>query len=89
MEGISALLLLLLVLVFIWNRYSKDIDNRATSRFCAIIISMLFAVTLIIDSSEIEPTALDVYQGKTTLEIIYRDSIPVDSTVVYKEEFKK
>lgn len=35
------------------------------------------------------PTAMDVYQGKTTLEITYRDSVPVDSIVVYKEEFKK
>lgn len=31
-----------------------------------------------------KPTALDVYRGKTTLEITYRDSIPVDSIVVYK-----
>lgn len=30
------------------------------------------------------PTALDVYRGKTTLEITYRDSIAVDSVVVYK-----
>lgn len=30
------------------------------------------------------PTALDVYRGKTTLEITYRDSIAIDSTVVYK-----
>ena len=30
------------------------------------------------------PTALDVYRGKTTLEITYRDSVAVDSTVVYK-----
>ena len=35
------------------------------------------------------PTAMDVYQGKTTLEITYRDSISVDSVVVFKEEFKK
>lgn len=34
-------------------------------------------------------TALDVYQGKTTLEITYRDSFPVDSVVVFKDEFKK
>ena len=32
------------------------------------------------------PTALDVYQGNTTLEITYRDSIPVDSVVVFKDE---
>ena len=31
-----------------------------------------------------EPTALDVYRGKTTLEITYRDSVAIDSVVVYK-----
>ena len=31
-----------------------------------------------------EPTALDVYRGKTTLEITHRDSVAIDSTVVYK-----
>ena len=30
------------------------------------------------------PTALDVYRGKTTLEITYRDSTAIDSVVVYK-----
>ena len=30
------------------------------------------------------PTAIDVYRGKTTLEITYRDSVAVDSVVVYK-----
>lgn len=30
------------------------------------------------------PSALDVYRGKTTLEITYRDSVAVDSVVVYK-----
>lgn len=35
------------------------------------------------------PTALDVYRDKTTLEITYRDSVPVDTIVVYKKEFKK
>ena len=33
---------------------------------------------------------LDVYRGKTTLEITYRDSVAVDSTVVYKmEDYEK
>ena len=31
-----------------------------------------------------KPQALDVYRGKTTLEITYRDSVAVDSVVVYK-----
>lgn len=35
------------------------------------------------------PQAIDVYRNRTTLEITYRDSIPVDSIVVWKQEFKK
>ena len=31
---------------------------------------------------------LDVYRGKTALEITYRDSVAVDSVVVWKEETK-
>jgi hypothetical protein len=30
------------------------------------------------------PKALDVYRGKTTLQITYKDTIPVDTTVVFK-----
>lgn len=36
-----------------------------------------------------EPRAIDVYQGKTTLEITYKDSIPIDTIVVFKDEFIK
>ena len=37
---------------------------------------------IIVDSQGIKP--LDVYRGKTTLEITYRDSVAVDSVVVFK-----
>lgn len=33
-----------------------------------------------------KPTAMDVYQGKTTLEITYKDGVPVDSVVVFKNK---
>ena len=45
---------------------------------CSLIIS-LFALI-----NYNKPTALDVYRGKTALEITYRDSVAIDSTVVYK-----
>ena len=32
------------------------------------------------------PTALDVYRGNTTLEITYRDSMAVDTVVVFKSK---
>ena len=31
-----------------------------------------------------EPTAIAVYRGKTTLEITYKDGVPIDSVVVFK-----
>ena len=37
---------------------------------------------IIVDSQGIK--AIDVYRDKTTLEITYRDSVAIDSTVVYK-----
>lgn len=51
------------------------------------VIGTLLLVTgavLLVDLKN--PTALDVYQGKTTLEITYRDSVAVDSVVVFKTE---
>ena len=35
-----------------------------------------------------KPTAMDVYQGKTTLEITYKDGVPIDSMVVFKDKEK-
>ena len=32
--------------------------------------------------------AIEVYRGNTTLEITYRDGIPVDSVVVYRKSNK-
>lgn len=37
---------------------------------------------------EKSPTTIDVCRGRTTLEITYRDSVAVDSVVVWKEEIK-
>lgn len=31
-----------------------------------------------------KPSAIDVYRNKTNLEITYKDSIPIDSVVVFK-----
>ena len=33
-----------------------------------------------------KPTAMDVYQGKTTLEITYKDGVAIDSVVVFKDK---
>ena len=37
---------------------------------------------------EASPSAMDVYQGKTTLEITYKDNVAIDSVVVFKNKKK-
>ena len=49
---------------------------------CVLLVGILFICA---DIAEPIPTAMDVYQGKTTLEITYKDSVPIDSTVVFKD----
>lgn len=85
MEGILSLLLLLLILSFVWNAVSKDID-KIISCLCVIVCSTIFTVILIDYCHKDNPTALDVYQGKTTLKYITVDGIKVDSIVVFKKD---
>ena len=48
------------------------------------IILLLSAILSVIDKTN--PTAIDVYRNKTTLEITYRGNVPIDSTVVFKDK---
>lgn len=61
--------------------------------FIPLIGTIVFTIVGIVESNKIEqkmqPTALDVYRGKTTLQITYQDSIPVDTIVIFKEEYRK
>ena len=45
------------------------------------VLSLISCILLCIHL--MKPTAIDVYKGKTMLEITYRDGVPVDSTVVW------
>ena len=55
---------------------------------CARLLITLFVLSFISCAllwiHLMKPTAIDVYEGKTTLEITYKDGVPIDSTVVWK-----
>lgn len=89
MELIKIVFGLLYAIFLFWNVSTDNKDNRFFSAFLLTISAIILATLILYDENKNIPTALDVYQSKTTLEIIYRDSIPVDSIVVFKEEFKK
>ena len=51
----------------------------------SVLIAISLGMYIFHESTDKTPTAVDVYRGKTTLEITYRDSVAVDSVVVWKE----
>ena len=88
MEWIIIVFGLLYVVLLIWNVSTDIKDKRFSSAILLTISGIIFVVLLSSYKNRNTPTALDVYQGKTTLEIIYKDSIPVARTVVWKENVK-
>lgn len=59
--------------------------SEAISTILLMIVILMTVIGIIMVSYKpVTPTALDVYRGKTTLQITYKDSIPIDSVVVFK-----
>ena len=60
-------------------------DNESFIEFILIssitLVSIILIATLFLQE---KPKAIDVYRGKTTLKITYKDGVP-DSTVVWKK----
>lgn len=80
---ISGVILFVLVIAGISITFSDDYDSRA---FGIIISFFILIVFILVFIQDMQPTAMDVYEGKTTLEITYKDGVPVDSTVVWKSK---
>lgn len=54
----------------------------------AISAIIMFGLVILLVIEINKPTAMDVYRGKTTLEITYKDNVAIDSVVVFKKELK-
>lgn len=48
------------------------------------ILGMIAGIVFLLGIFSYEPTAMDVYQGKTTLKVTYKNNVPIDSVVVFK-----
>ena len=72
-------------LILINNSKNAKFD---TGVFFGIVLSILIVIEINLLSSILKtpkPTAMDVYQNKTTLEYTIRDSVKIDSIVVFKD----
>ena len=63
-------------------------DDSSTVWFVLVSSSLLIfailAIALYLKGEQ--PKAIDVYKGRTTLEITYKNGVPIDSTVVWKSK---
>lgn len=60
-----------------------DIDILAIVCITIFCVGTVITVCWRIDR-DINPTAMDVYRGKTTLEVTYKNGVAIDSTIVFK-----
>lgn len=73
---------LVALVILMWaNLENSHVGIMEFSLHCFAIIMVVCAFASYCSS----PEAIDVYRGKTTLEITYKDSIPIDSVVVFNE----
>ena len=87
--GACAVILILVMLwIIIWN---CEIGKELRTTICALLLFLftwLFSTILSKYNQSKIPSALDVYRGKTELQITYRDTIPVDTVVVFKKLYE-
>ena len=88
--GVIIVGILILALIILGEHISDRCDGSFyVGIFMGIVITILFVMEICLVHEIIEkskPSALDVYQNKTTLEITYKDKVPIDSTVVWKSK---
>ena len=49
-----------------------------------VVGTILVCAGVILFVHDDHPNAMDVYRGKTTIKITYKDGVPVDSVIVFK-----
>lgn len=71
------------VLLFLYSCTGNGWQGLAGQ--CYVWCFIMAVLIIINNTSEPKPKAIDVYQGKTTLEYTIRDGEIIDSVVVFKE----
>ena len=83
--AILAITLLIMVFIGITLSSCSDFIGGTTYGIATLTICIITFVTAVFTTIESRnPTAIDVYRGKTTLEVTYKNGVAIDSTVVFK-----
>ena len=75
-----ALIQFFIALLFLLDCGFENLFYKVFLTVNSLIVFLLFLVLMG------KPRAIDVYKGRTTLEITYKDKVPIDTTVVWKNK---
>lgn len=72
------------LLTFIASFVAYNTESKTVAYIVGLLGAYLIVLAILYHYQDKRPSAIDVYRGKTTLEITYKDGVPVDSVVVFK-----
>ena len=76
------------LIILLFGLFLLCTEREDAAFIFGVIGAYIVSGAVIMLSVDCRPTAMDVYQGKTTLEITYKDGVPIDSVVVFKNKEK-
>lgn len=85
--GMAIAIFILLTAFGIFCQYALYSTNDRSFSLAGSVVFMLagmFLHVIIFDGKN--PKPIDVYRGRTTLEVTYRDGVPTDTVVIFKTE---
>ena len=85
----AAIIILIIGIIFLVIAFIMAVtDNDKTAFPLGILGAWLMSGAIFMIQESTKPSAIDVYRNKTTLKITYKDGVPVDSVVVFKDKDK-
>lgn len=96
--GLFLLFTLYAIILIAYRSYTGKLINfefNDISFYLGFVAGLGVCALFMLMINESTPSAMDVYEGKTVLKVTYKDDVPVDSIVRFKEvdnkyyEFKR
>lgn len=87
MEIAIALLMIIIIAITSLVTFTESgvIEDKKFMRIIMITVTVCSIIAMFLMFAHLsKPKPIDVYRGNTTLEITYKDNVPVDSVVIWK-----
>ncbi len=87
MEIAIALLMIIIIAVSSLVTFieSDPLEDKEFMRIMMITVAVCSIIAMFLVFAHLsKPKPIDVYRGNTTLEITYKDNVPIDSVVIWK-----